>query len=204
VERHVQLKGTGAAWLMLALVLALCSGALYGQRMGLLAWVPTQAIEQPWRWWTAAFVHWSEVHLAANLMGLAVVAVLGRVAAVPTPMALAWLASWPLLHLALMSQPALLRYGGLSGVLHAGVAVVAVWLLARWPGRGRWAGAALLLGLALKLVLEKPWWAGPQATTGFDFAVAPQAHVSGAVCGLLCAILAVARGRSARGFRSRA
>ena len=62
--------------------------------------------------------------MLANMLGLVVVAVLGRVAQVPAVVALAWLVSWPLLHLALLMQPALAHYGGLSGVLHAGVAVV--------------------------------------------------------------------------------
>ena len=40
--------------------------------------------------------------------------------------ALAWALAWPLTHLALLAEPALLRYGGLSGVLRAGAAVAAV------------------------------------------------------------------------------
>lgn len=130
------------------------------------------------------------MHLVANLAGLAVVAALGRVAAVPARVGLAWLASWPLTHLALLAVPALAHYGGLSGVLHGAVAAVATWLVASERGSRRRIGAALGLGLALKIVLERPWGPAVQPLAGWDIAVAPAAHLSGAVSGALCAFCA--------------
>lgn len=94
-----------------------------------LRWQPERAWTQPWRWWTAAWVHLSTLHLVANLAGTALVAALGPAAGCGRRAALAWAAAWPLTHGALLAQPALAFYGGLSGVLHAAVAVAAVQLL---------------------------------------------------------------------------
>lgn len=194
MEARLRLKGTGTAWVLMSAVMALGTVATWNLDARVWSWEAAQAFGQPWRWWSAAFVHWNEVHLGINLLGLVVVAILGRAAAVPTPMAMAWLASWPPLHLALLLDPALPSYGGLSGLLHSGVAVVAVWLVLRWPGRGRWAGWALFIGLVLKIMLERPWAGGTAWSSGLDLALAPQAHASGALCGLFCALLVSARG----------
>ncbi|MCB1997160.1 MAG: rhombosortase [Burkholderiaceae bacterium] len=183
------------AWLSLCALAA--AAALGGWLVPALAldWQPGLAASEPWRWWTAAFVHWSPLHLLANLAGCAVLAGLGAVAMLPARATLAWGLAWPLTHLGLKVQPALAHYGGLSGVLHAGVAVVAVVLMAR-TGRERAIGAAIAAGLLAKLLLERPW-AGPLAhPAGWDIAVAPLAHAAGAAAGLLCA-LALGLGRRA-------
>lgn len=198
---------------------ALCAlaggGALLTALAGepaVLRWQPERAWDQPWRWWTAAWVHLSTGHLLANLAGTALVAALGHAAGCGRRAALAWAAAWPLTHGALLAQPALAFYGGLSGVLHAAVAVAALQLLrgpARAgpladpdtdtdaeratgpglpPGRRRAVGALLAAGLAAKLLLEAPW-AGPlRHAPGWDIAIAPLAHTAGALAGALCAL----------------
>ena len=55
--------------------------------------------------------------------------------------------AWPLTHLSLLARPEVMHYGGLSGVLHAGVAVAALGLGAL-AGSG---GSLLLAQLALML-----------------------------------------------------
>ena len=150
-------------------------------------WQPQVAATQPWRLWTAAWVHWSPLHLLANLAGCVAVAAFGAAACVQPRSVWAWLAAWPLTHVALAAQPLLLHYGGLSGVLHAGVAVAAWPLVAHARGRRRAIGWAVLAGLALKLELERPWVGPTQAVAGWDIAMAPLAHVSGALSGLFCA-----------------
>jgi rhomboid family GlyGly-CTERM serine protease len=155
-----------------------------------LSWQPAHALDQPWRLWSAAFVHWTPWHLAANLLGCAVLAAFGMAARVPTRATGAWLVAWPLSHAALTLQPALTTYGGLSGVLHAGVAVAAWHLLRHDTGSRRAIGAAVMAGLAAKLLLEKPWGAPTQNIAGWDFPVAPLAHATGAIAGLVCAVLA--------------
>jgi rhomboid family GlyGly-CTERM serine protease len=165
-----------------------------------LDWQPAQAA-QAWRWWTAGFVHWSPLHLAANAAGLLAVALLGRAAALPAAAAVAWALAWPLTHGALLARPALAHYGGLSGVLHAGVAVAAAWLLVAGRGRRRAIGAAIAAVLALKLAGERPLGPLLQQPAGWDIAVAPLAHLTGAVAGfVLGAVAAVWAGRA--GWRS--
>jgi rhomboid family GlyGly-CTERM serine protease len=155
-------------------------------------WQPALAAREPWRWWTAAWVHWSPLHLGANLAGTALVGALGVVAALPTRVTLAWATAWPLTHLGLLLQPTLAHYGGLSGVLHAGAAAAAVALLTLERGRRRVLGGMLAAGLVFKVLSEAPW-AGPLIQpAGWDIAIAPLAHATGAAAGALCTIVALA------------
>lgn len=176
------------AWLAVAGVAAagaLAVAALPGDHAGTLDWQPALAWREPWRWWTAAFVHLSPLHLAANLAGCIVVAAFGAAAHVPVRLAIAWAAAWPLTQLALLAQPALLHYGGLSGVLHAGAASAAAWLVLRRAGVARRVGTMVLAGLAIKLWLERPLGGPLTHPSGWDIAVAPDAHVAGALAGAL-------------------
>lgn len=152
-----------------------------------LDWQPALAASQPWRAWTAAFVHYSGLHLAANLAGLALTAALGVAARVPRRAVLAWVVAWPLTQLGLLLQPQLLHYGGLSGVLHAGVAVAAVHLMAGGERRRLAVGVALVAGLVLKVLTEAPWAAPLRQARGWDIAIAPMAHATGTAAGLACA-----------------
>jgi len=189
VAGGLRLTEPGAAWAALAAALAAASLAAWWLPATLLDWQPTLAASEPWRWWTAAFVHWSPRHLAANLLGAGLVAALGWVAGVPRAAALAWAVAWPLSHVALLVQPALAHYGGLSGVLHAGVAVAALHLLRTDQGRRRWIGGTVFAGLALKLLLETPWGVPLRYTAEWDIAVAPLAHSTGAIAGALAWLL---------------
>jgi rhomboid family GlyGly-CTERM serine protease len=177
-----------AAWLALHATLAALAAVLWFTPRELLDWQPARAAAEPWRAWSAALVHWSPRHLGANLIGCAVVAAFGVGAEVPLRAALALLLAWPLSHAALAIEPALASYGGLSGVLHAGVAIVA-WHLAHTRGRQRAIGIAVAAGLALKLLTEAPWAAPLRLVAGWDFPVAPLAHATGAGAGLACAWL---------------
>lgn len=177
------------AWAGVAALLAIGTLIAWWLPSPLLDWQPALAAQQPWRCWTAAFVHWSEWHLVGNLIGTVLLALLGVAAELPRGFAWAWLAAWPLTHLGLLTQPALAHYGGLSGVLHAGAAVVAL-ALCLGRGRRRWAGAALGLGLLVKIGFERPWLGPLQVPQGWEIALAPAAHASGALAGVLCAGLA--------------
>lgn len=153
-----------------------------------LDWQPTLAGQQPWRTVSAAWVHLSTRHLLGNLVGAALVAALGVAGGCGRRAALAWALAWPITHLGLLLQPALLHYGGLSGLMHAGVAIAA-WQVLRSNRDGRrWVGGAVLGAMALKLLLEAPWQGGPlRHEPGWDIAIAPLAHSTGALAGLLCA-----------------
>ena len=159
-----------------------------------LDWQPALALHQPWRAFTAAAVHYSTLHLSANLLGAALIAALGVAARIPPAMAAAWAAAWPLTQIGLMLRPDLPHYGGLSGVLHAGAAVVAVHLVAVGPGMRRAIGAALFSGLVVKVAMESPWGSALRHPAGWDIATAPFAHLSGLVAGVVCATVAVAIG----------
>ena len=175
------------------MLLAALAGLLHGQSGPDWDWQPGLFLSQPWRAWSAAAVHWSERHLLMNLGACAVVGWLGWRADAGLRASLAWALAWPLTQIGLLAQPGLLHYGGLSGVLHAGVAVLACLLWRERSGRERWLGAAFGAGLLLKILIEQPW-AGPlRSVPGWDFALAPAAHASGAVAGVLCAGLLLRR-----------
>ena len=167
-----------------------------------LEWRPGISLAQPWRWWTAAWLHWSGPHLAGNLLGDAIVALLGWRARAPVAAALAWLCAWPLTQALFdVADPAWLgpqlrEYGGLSGVLHAGVVIAGLGLIAaRAPSDGaltpaqvrrhRAIGAALVAGTLIKVLLEAPWNPSlrPNALLGIE--VAPIAHAFGFAAGTM-------------------
>jgi len=202
VARGLRLNDPGVAWAAVAGVLVGGTLLAWWWPAVALDWQPAHAIGQPWRWWTAAFVHWSVQHLFANLAAALVVAGFGMAGRLPGGAALAWLAAWPLTHGLLLLQPALAHYGGLSGLLHAGVAVAVVHMVARGDHRQRWVGACVLAGLLVKLVLEAPWGEPLRRSAEWDIAVAPIGHAAGAVAGFGCvlALLALSRGSAIRGL----
>jgi hypothetical protein len=110
---------------------ALADAALLAQ----LDWRPGLWPTQPWPLWTAALVHWSDAHLVVNLLACSALIAWGNAAALGNRQTLAWLAAWPVTHVLLAGLAPLERYGGLSGVLHAGVAIGA-WTLV-WRGQGQ-------------------------------------------------------------------
>ena len=210
-----RIAAPGQAWGGLAVLLGLLALAGWGLPRTALDWQPALVLTQPWRALTAIGVHYSGLHLLANLAGAAAVGALGIAARAPLAAASAWAVAWPLTQFGLLVEPALIHYGGLSGVLHAGVAVIAVVLLWRpntpeptpkpapWPTSARrWVGLALLAGLVGKVLLEAPWGAPLRYPAGIDIAVAPLAHASGLVCGLLsglvCAFVAQLATRTSR------
>jgi rhomboid family GlyGly-CTERM serine protease len=182
-------------WLLVSALLGLAAVLAWCIDSAALDWQPRLAWSEPWRWWSAAFVHWSPLHLLANLLATALVAAYGWAARAPRAVALAWLAAWPFTHLALLARPELAHYGGLSGVLHAGVAAATVWLVMRGHGAQRAIGWMMLIGQSVKLFVEAPWGAALHAPGELDVAVAPLAHASGSIAGALCTLLVLRLGR---------
>jgi len=171
---------------------ALIVGPADALALRLLAWRPELALSEPWRWWSAAWVHLSPGHWAADLVGAVLVGALGVRAALPARAAWAWALAWPLTHLTLRLQPDLQRYAGLSGVLYAGVAVLAVALFSTSarPRLQRALAVALLAGLALRLGADRAWDRVVYRPEGWAFAIAPLAHAAGVAWGLGLAALA--------------
>lgn len=162
---HDAVRGPGAAW---------APG---------LEWRADHLWRQPWRLLSAAFVHHDLQHLGSNLLGCAVVALFGWAGRLGPRATLAAALAWPLTHVLLLWSPGLARYGGLSGVLHAAVAVAAVALVLHGARRQRVVGAAVWTGLVLKVLLEAPWTGAVQAVPGWDIPIAVGAHAAGLVCG---------------------
>ena len=200
-ETARQKPAPGVLWLWISAALALAATLAWWADSGLLDWQPQRAWPEAWRWWSAALVHWTAMHLGANLLATALVAAYGWAARVPTPVALAWIASWPFTHLALWAKPELLHYGGLSGVLHAGVAATTVWLVLRGQGAQRTVGWMMLVGQSVKLLVEEPWGIAIHAPSELDVAVAPLAHASGSIAGALLTLLVLRLTRPAPGAR---
>jgi rhomboid family GlyGly-CTERM serine protease len=194
LSRHV------GAWCALAIVFGACSLATWllvhlGLSHTNLDWQPTLWLSQPWRLYTAAWVHYSPMHLGGNLLALALVAWLGAAARMRGSATLAWLFSMPLCHLALLARPEVLHYGGLSGISHAGVAVVVSWLLLHGRPVQRRIATLLGLGLIAKIWTESPGGEGLRVVAGWDIAVVPWAHASGVVAGVLCVLMTSATRR---------
>ena len=175
------------AWAAVAALFGACALLGWAVPHGALDWQSALAFTQPWRWFTAIGVHYSVAHLLGNLAGIALAGVFGVVARVPLRLALAWLAAWPLTHLGLLAKPALAHYGGLSGVVHAGVAAVIACVLITGNRAQRWVGTAVLVGFCGKLLSESPWAEVLRHPAGWDIAVAPIVHATGALAGALCA-----------------
>lgn len=171
-------------WLLLCATLALLCLLAWPAPREALDWRPGLATSEPWRAVTAAFVHWTSTHLGANLAGCAVLALLGWRAGLDGRQAIAGLVALPLTQLGLLLRPELQHYAGLSGELHALAAVAALALLRR-RSRDHFIGAAILVGLVIKLALEHPLGPVLRDTPGFDFPVAPFAHLTGAIAGAL-------------------
>lgn len=163
-----------------------------------LRWHPHAPV---WTWWSSAWVHLHGAHLLANQLALAAVAVGGWAMRVGGSAVAAWCGAWPLLVAVQPWWPAVQGYAGLSGLLHAGVTVLAVQGLCGGTGAAAPRGAALALGagLSLKLALEAGWREplAPHATLAME--VVQSAHWAGALCGAgLGAVLVCARARFAR------
>ncbi|MDO5290379.1 MAG: hypothetical protein Q4F13_12190 [Pseudomonadota bacterium] len=180
------------AWPLTCLWIAAASGVL-GLAATLGGWLPQSLIwhvghwpQAPWTLWTAALVHFLPAHGLANALALAALAALGAALGASRRDALALLLAWPLGTLALLRWPQVGGYYGLSLLIHAASAVLAVRALA--SARTRWLGLLLAGGLCIKLALERGWRVPVGFDSGWGFNVVFAAHLSGAVAGAALAL----------------
>jgi rhomboid family GlyGly-CTERM serine protease len=186
-------RPSGAWWwtgIGLALGLPAALGFLPSHMQPPAAWAlhPSAGLHQsPLNYWTCAWLHANAQHLAANLAALALILVIGWRIKLPPLSAAAWGLAWPLTHLALLLDVRLGTYYGLSGVLHAGVAILALTLITR---RGAdtppmpTIGWLLLVGLLAKCGLENPGLHATLPRPDLGMNVAPMAHWAGALVGI--------------------
>lgn len=192
----------GRAWLLVAMALAVGSMVAWIQPPSVQAameWRPELAQREPWRAVTAAWLHWSPQHLIANLAGCAVVGLMGVAARLRPREAIAWLLAWPLTQVGLLIEPSLERFGGASGVLHAGVAVAAIGMLSQRAshGRERVIGLVVGLGLIAKVAAERPLSGPPlRHWDGWNIAIAPLAHLTGLIAGVVLALVCALAARA--------
>ncbi|MGV7206979.1 rhombosortase [Oxalobacteraceae bacterium A2-2] len=141
---------------------------------------------QYWRLWTGHAVHWSAPHALTDSLALAVAAAVYRRHAGNRALAGALLLGAPAISLGLLlAAPGMTHYRGASGLCV---------MLAVLAGAALWAGAStarrcllvlLAAALAAKTLLETLQIPAPLAGLPPGVAVAWQAHVLGAACGVM-------------------
>jgi rhomboid family GlyGly-CTERM serine protease len=138
----------------------------------------------PWALWTAPLVHLSAAHALANAFAMAAllaIAALGGGRQLLRRYLMGLLIAWPLSTLSLALCPQVSSYVGLSGLIHAGIALLGILLLQC----SRYLGLTLLLGLAVKLWQEQAWVQPVVWSADWGFNVVVVAHLYGAGVGLV-------------------
>ena len=180
-------KPDALAWSGLCVLLALGSVATWYSGGGAaLAWRAASWSQRPWVLWSASLVHLSGAHLLANLLALAVIAVLGVYLDAGRAATLALLVAWPLGTLALLGWPQVAGYSGMSGLLNAMVAVL--WAHTALRGGTKPVSFVIFAVLALKLLSEHAWSQPIAFDPNWGFNVVYAAHLTGAAAGALCGL----------------
>lgn len=149
---------------------------------------------QWWRIVTAMWVHLDAWHWLADAMAAAgLILLLARVLR-PQRIVGALIACGVLVQMALLPQPAVQWYGGLSGALH-GLAAWGGLRMLRPPTEAgddrlsRWIGVMLCVGVLVKVWLEQSWLSPIAFDPRWGFGVVRIAHALGAASGLLIWVL---------------
>lgn len=155
-----------------------------------LVWRADTTWSSPLTWWSSAWVHLNTAHLIGNQIALGMLAGLAWIIRPSRGSTGVWLLCWPVLQLSLLVWPQIGYAVGLTGLLHAGAAILGVDLLLRRiriPKARRW-GVLMLLALCTKLVLEQAWRQPVVWSAADDMAVVQALHLSGATWGVLLSL----------------
>lgn len=194
------------SWLVLCALHGVMSMLVWwarGDVVDALTWQSDNWTQRPWTLWTSSWVHMNTPHLIGNQVALGALTALAWVVRPTLGCALAWLLAWPLLQISLSLWPQIGYAVGLSGLLHAGIAVAAVQLLLgriAVPQAQRW-GVLLSLGLLAKLFVEQAWFYPVVWNAGNNMSVVQAAHLGGVIWGGLAG-LALGLGAFSRASRS--
>lgn len=200
-----------ASWLLLCALHGVASMLLWWAGAGtvdLFIWRADGWTRQPWTLWTSAWVHLNTPQLIINQMALGALTAFAWVIRPHWTSTVAWLLVWPLAQGCLVLWPQIGYAVGLSGVLHAGVAVLAMQLLRQRiaiPQARRW-GGLLTLALLGKALLERGW-AYPVVWDGAsEVSVVQAIHLASTAWGLLLglAVTWLPAGRSGGAARTTA
>lgn len=156
-----------------------------------LTWRAGEWAQRPWTLWTSAWVHLNLPHLVGNVLAMGGVAAAGWVLRPDARSTLAWLLAWPLTQASLLLWPQVGYAVGLSGLMHAGVLVLAVQVaLVRLPIRGARFWGWLLVGVVMSKVLIERGWARPIVWDAeSNLAVVQAAHTTGAFWGVVLGLV---------------
>lgn len=171
--------------LLLIVLLSLAAG-WEGPNAELLAYDRAALLAgEVWRLCSGHLVHGSLLHCLLNLLGLTLILALFGSHIRALELIIHLLLSTVLVSLMLWWwQPELQRYVGLSGVLHGLLVCYAL----RDARQGGWTGAAALLLLAIKLGYEQLQGASVETERLIGLPVIIDAHLYGALVGLLLAL----------------
>ena len=178
-------------WPALCAALAVASLAVWAggpTAAAALQWQAGTWMHQPWTLFTSALVHLSGAHLLANLLALGALAVLGGSLGAGRSACIALLGAWPLGTLALLAWPGVTRYSGLSGLVHAAVAVL--WAHAAIRGKAYPLSFVLFAALLFKLLSEHAWTTPVAFDPDWGFNVVYAAHLGGTLAGAGCGLIA--------------
>ncbi|MGQ0429453.1 MAG: rhombosortase [Gammaproteobacteria bacterium] len=153
-------------------------------------------LSEPWRLFTGHFVHLSWLHAVLNCVALLILERLFEGRLRRSELWLVLVGAPVLISTALwIALPQLEWYRGLSGTLHAIFFAGSVtW--ASTTDRARWLPVAALAGGTIKVLLEQPWEPQFPFQEWLGAAVVPQAHLAGALSGVVAGFFfAMARRR---------
>lgn len=147
-----------------------------------------EGMPQWWRLVTAMWVHLDGRHWLGNTLAAAgLLWLIGRERRMREMLAVL-VACGVAVQLALLAEPRIRWYGGLSGALHGLAAWGALRLIGARGGSGM-IGVAMAVGLLIKLWLEQSWLVPVRMSASWGFGVVSIAHAYGAVAGLVCWLL---------------
>ena len=178
------------SWLWLCGLHAVLSLLVWGcppEVADALTWRASDWTSSPWTLWTSAWVHLNLPHLVGNVLAMGGLAAAGWVLRPGARCTFAWLLAWPLTQVSLLLWPQVGYAVGLSGLMHAGVLVLAVQVaLVRLPIRGARLWGWLLVVVVLSKVLIERGWSQPIVwDAGNELSVVQAAHVTGAFWGVV-------------------
>jgi hypothetical protein len=159
-----------------------------GGQLHFLVWDAVSWALRPWTLWTAAWISASDGSLGANLLAFLILSVLGGAVGAGRGAAIALLVAWPLGTLALLAWPQVTQYSGLGEPVHAAAMVLAAAL----AGRGALKPLAVVAvaAMGLKLIAERAWTQPVAFDPSWGSNVGYAAHLTGALAGALCGLVA--------------